>query len=73
MVFHAVLFYLPLFIQGVLGQTATTSGASLTPLFVPVAISAFFGGQVIDRLGRYRFLAVAGALILLFGILTSPA
>jgi EmrB/QacA subfamily drug resistance transporter len=68
MVFYAVIFYLPLFIQGVLGQTATTSGASLTPLFIPVAISAVLGGQVIDRLGRYQFLAVSGAVILLFGI-----
>jgi EmrB/QacA subfamily drug resistance transporter len=68
MVFYAVIFYLPLFIQGVLGQSATTSGASLTPLFIPVAISAILGGQVIDRLGRYQFLAVSGALILLFGL-----
>ncbi len=68
MVFYAVIFYLPLFIQGVLGHSATTSGASLTPLFIPVAISAVLGGQVIDRLGRYQFLAVIGALILLFGL-----
>ncbi len=68
MVFYAVIFYLPLFIQGVLGQTATTSGASLTPLFIPVAISAVLGGQVIAKAGRYQFLAVSGALILLFGI-----
>jgi MFS family permease len=70
MVSYAVIFYLPLFIQGVLGQTATTSGISLTPLFIPVGISAVLGGQLIDRLGRYQFPAVAGALILLFGILT---
>jgi EmrB/QacA subfamily drug resistance transporter len=70
MVFYAVLFYLPLFVQGVLGQTATTSGASLTPLFIPVAVSAVLGGQVIDRLGRYQFLAMSGALILVLGIFT---
>jgi EmrB/QacA subfamily drug resistance transporter len=68
MVFYAVIFYLPLFIQGVLGQSATTSGASLTPLFILVAIGAVLGGQIIDRVGRYQFLAVSGALILLFGI-----
>lgn len=69
MVIYAMIFYLPLFIQGVLGQTATTSGTSLTPLFIPVAISAILGGQVIAKVGRYQFLAVIGALILLIGIL----
>jgi Major Facilitator Superfamily len=68
MVIYAVIFYLPLFMQGVLGQTATTSGTSLAPLFIPVAFSAVLGGQVIAKVGRYHFLAVTGALILLVGI-----
>jgi MFS family permease len=68
MVIYAMIFYVPLFIQGVLGQTATTSGASLTPLFIPVAISAIVGGQMISKAGRYHVLAVIGALILLVGL-----
>lgn len=68
MIGYAMIFYLPLFIQGVLGQTATNSGASLAPLFIPVAISAVIGGQVIAKVGRYHFLAVIGALILLVGL-----
>ena len=68
MVIYAMIFYLPLFLQGVLGQTATNSGASLAPLFIPVAISAVVGGQVISKVGRYQFLAVIGALILLVGL-----
>jgi EmrB/QacA subfamily drug resistance transporter len=68
MVIYAMIFYLPLFIQGVLGQTATTSGTSLAPLFIPVAISAVLGGQLIAQIGRYHALAVIGALILLAGL-----
>jgi EmrB/QacA subfamily drug resistance transporter len=68
MIVYAMIFYLPLFIQGVLGQTATNSGASLAPLFIPIAISAVIGGQVIAKVGRYQFLAVIGALILLAGL-----
>jgi EmrB/QacA subfamily drug resistance transporter len=68
MVIYAMIFYLPLFLQGVLGQTATNSGASLAPLFIPVAISAVVGGQVITKVGRYHVLAVIGALILLVGL-----
>jgi EmrB/QacA subfamily drug resistance transporter len=68
MVVYAMIFYLPLFLQGILGQTATTSGMRLAPLFVPVALSAVLGGQVISNVGRYQFLAVLGALILLAGV-----
>ncbi len=68
MIVYAMIFYLPLFMQGVLGQTATNSGASLAPLFLPIAISAVIGGQVIAKVGRYHFLAVIGALILLVGL-----
>jgi EmrB/QacA subfamily drug resistance transporter len=68
MVVYAMIFYLPLFLQGVLGQTATTSGTRLAPLFVPVAIGAVLGGQVISKVGRYHVLAVLGALILVAGI-----
>lgn len=58
----------PLFMQDVLGQTASSSGAGLTPFFIPVAISAALGGQVIAKVGRYHFLAVIGALVLLAGL-----
>jgi len=68
MIVYAMIFYLPLFMQGVLGQTATNSGATLAPLFLPIAISAVIGGQVITKVGRYHFLAVIGALILLVGL-----
>src|SRR5579862_2958112 len=68
MIVYAMIFYLPLFIQRVLGQTATTSGASLAPLFIPVAVSAVLGGQLIAKMGRYQFLAVIGAIILLAGM-----
>jgi MFS family permease len=68
MIIYAIIFYLPLFLQGVLGQTATNSGATLAPLFLPLAISAVIGGQMIARVGRYHFLAVIGALILVVGL-----
>lgn len=68
MLIYTMIFYLPLFMQGVLGQTATNSGISLAPLFLPLAISALLGGQMITRMGRYHTLAIIGALILLAGL-----
>jgi EmrB/QacA subfamily drug resistance transporter len=63
----AVAFYLPLFMQGVLGQSATNSGALITPLTVTMAIGAAIIGQVIAKVGRYQFSAVIGALIMVAG------
>jgi EmrB/QacA subfamily drug resistance transporter len=74
MIAYAMIFYLPLFLQGVLGLSATSSGASLAPLFISIAISAVLGGQVIANGGRYHALravsrpAVIGALVLLFSL-----
>ena len=66
-VFYAVIFYLPLFLQGVLGQAATSSGAAITPLMIPVAIGAIVVGQAISQVGRYKVLAIAGAVLLAAG------
>ena len=53
MLVYAMIFYLPLFLQGVVGQTATKAGTSLAPLFLPVAVGTVMGGQVIAKVERY--------------------
>src|SRR5262249_44656062 len=68
MALFAVVIYLPLFIQGVLGQSATSSGAAITPLTLTIAAGAAVVGQVIYRLGRYQFLSILGAIVLTIGI-----
>lgn len=64
----AVVIYLPLFIQGVLGQSATNSGVVITPLTLTLAIGAALVGQLIYKIGRYQFLSILGAIILTFGV-----
>jgi EmrB/QacA subfamily drug resistance transporter len=68
MALFAVAFYLPLFIQGVLGQSATNSGAAITPLMLAMAATSILVGQLIARIGRYQFLSIIGALVLTFGV-----
>jgi EmrB/QacA subfamily drug resistance transporter len=63
----AVIIYIPLFIQAVLGLSATDSGAAITPLTLALAISAVLVGQLIARIGRYQFLTIIGSVILAFG------
>src|SRR5262249_33097927 len=65
--FGAIL-YLPLFVQGVLGKTATNSGLVLTPLMLGFMFSSIVGGQVLSRTGRYKILAMIGFTIAAIGM-----
>ncbi len=62
------ILYIPLFIQGVIGTTATQSGQILTPMMLGLIVSSIVGGQIISRTGRYRLPAIAGLILMTFGI-----
>lgn len=68
---NAVMFggviYVPLFVQTVLGKSATGSGGITTPMMLGVAASATLGGQVISRTGKYKAVAVASVFLALAG------
>jgi EmrB/QacA subfamily drug resistance transporter len=66
--FGTVLF-IPLFIQGVIGASATQSGAVLTPLMLSLIVSSTVAGQLLSRFGRYRWLAITGVGLAGFGML----
>jgi len=51
--------YVPLFVQGVEGGTATSAGITLGPLLLAWPISATISGRIVIRYG-YRFTAVLG-------------
>jgi EmrB/QacA subfamily drug resistance transporter len=65
--FGAIL-YLPLFVQGVLGNSATDSGLVLTPLMLGFMFSSIVGGQLLSRTGRYKILALIGFTIAAIGM-----
>src|SRR2546430_12516768 len=65
--FGAIL-YLPLFVQGVLGDSATNSGLVLTPLMLGFMFSSIVGGQLLSRTGRYKILAMIGFTIAAIGM-----
>ncbi len=61
--------YLPLFVQGVLQQSATNSGAIITPLTVGSVVTNVLGGQYISRTGHYQRVALVGLAICTVGVL----
>jgi EmrB/QacA subfamily drug resistance transporter len=60
----AVLFglvtFLPLFVQGVMGRTATNSGTVLMPMMLTHVVVSVAGGWLISRWGRYKAMVVSG-------------
>src|SRR5205085_8191391 len=59
----------PLFVQGVIGTSATSSGVVLTPLLLGAVTTSFLSGQLVSRTGRYRPNTLVGPLILMAGLL----
>jgi len=51
--FGTILF-VPLFIQGVIGTSATQSGTVMMPMMLMIIIGSVAGGQIISRTGRTR-------------------
>src|SRR4051812_19092328 len=64
-----VIIYLPLFMQGVLGVSATQSGNLLTPLMMGAVVGSFVSGQTVSRTGRYKVMAIAGSTLIAAGMI----
>jgi len=62
------LFYIPLFVQGVIGSSATNSGFVTMPMMIAMAIASAISGQLMSRFGKYRVLGVVGLLIMVGGM-----
>jgi predicted MFS family arabinose efflux permease len=66
--FSAIIF-VPLYFQGVLGTTATTSGTFLTPMMLGVVVGAIISGQLLSRAGgHYRIQGMAGMIVMATGL-----
>jgi EmrB/QacA subfamily drug resistance transporter len=63
-----LVIYLPLFLQGIQGQSATDSGLVITPLTISVVIGAAIAGFVIARIGRYQIVALVGSILMIIGM-----
>ena len=62
--FFTLVIFLPRWFQTVGGNSATESGYSLLPLLGGLIFSAIASGQIVARVGRYKFL-MFGSLTLL--------
>jgi EmrB/QacA subfamily drug resistance transporter len=65
--FGAIAF-VPLFVQGVMGGSATQAGQVLTPLFLGWVTMSVVGAKITVRIG-YRVVAIAGSVLMTMGFI----
>ncbi len=60
------LSFVPLYIQSVMGATATEAGTTITPMMLGWVTASVIGGRLLLRIG-YRTVALAGMVMLTLG------
>lgn len=58
------IFFLPVFVQGVIGNSVTSSGAILVPMLLAMIVTSIAGGQFISHTGRYKIPLLAGLVLM---------
>jgi predicted MFS family arabinose efflux permease len=62
------IIFLPVFLQLVIGVSATNSGLLLLPLMVGIVAAAATSGRLITRIGRYKLFLVIGTAVMTIGM-----
>jgi EmrB/QacA subfamily drug resistance transporter len=68
MALFGAIAFIPLFVQGVMGATATQAGQVLTPLFMGWVIMSIASARFTVKLG-YRLLAISGSALMTVGFI----
>jgi len=67
-VLFGAIIYIPLYVQGVAGKSATNSGVLLMPLTLSWVGASVISGVLISRTGRYRLYPIVGSFVLTLGV-----
>lgn len=62
------IFFVPLFLQEVLGTSPTRSGLVLVPLMFGAAFGTLVTGRLVERSGRYRAWPIVGSVGMAVGV-----
>jgi EmrB/QacA subfamily drug resistance transporter len=71
-VFGSAVF-IPLFVQGVIGTSATVSGSIVAPMTLTMLFASVTNGQLIARTGRYKIFALGGFMVGTGGLIVLSA
>ncbi len=65
----AAIFYVPLFMQTVVGVSSANAGVALVPLMLGLVITSSLAGIAVTRTGRYKGLVMTGPVVAAVGLL----
>ncbi len=68
MILLGLAIYLPLFLQGVVGLSATGAGMSITPFLLSITGGATLAGWLIAIRKRYQAMLIVGTFIMILGV-----
>ncbi len=60
----AIITFIPLFLQGVKGLSASSSGAIITPMMVSLMAGVVISGMFISKTCKYKLLSISGFLVM---------
>ncbi|KAB8144084.1 MFS transporter [Chloroflexia bacterium SDU3-3] len=63
-VMFGVALYAPLFVQGIMGLSASASGMVMMPMAITMPISGIITGQLVARIGRVKPLLLVGVALM---------
>ncbi|ODB79648.1 MULTISPECIES: MDR family MFS transporter [Micromonospora] len=69
LVMFGSIIFIPLYLQIVKGASPTRSGLLMLPMMAGVIITSIVTGRAMSRIGRYKWFPVAGAAVLVVGML----
>ncbi|MFG1776568.1 MDR family MFS transporter [Micromonospora sp. NPDC049051] len=69
LVMFGSIIFIPLYLQIVRGASPTRSGLLMLPMMAGVIVTSVLTGRAMSRIGRYKWFPVAGAVVLLVGML----
>ncbi|HVM41602.1 MAG TPA: MDR family MFS transporter [Acidimicrobiia bacterium] len=68
-IMFGTIIFIPMFLQVVVGSSATNSGLLLTPLMGGVIVTTVVVGRLVTRTGRYRVFPLAGMSVMSVGLM----
>lgn len=63
----AAIMYIPYYVQGILGSTATTSGAVTTPMMLGLLLASNVAGLLISKFNKCKVLTISAFVLMTVG------
>jgi EmrB/QacA subfamily drug resistance transporter len=63
-----LIIYLPLYLQGILGESATSAGEVITPFTISSVVGAMAGGILVTKVKKFKTITIIGAITMFVGV-----